>query len=150
MRLNNQQRRISLSLTKLRGIGKSILKALRFRQAEVSFLFVNDTTIKKLNRKFKKENRPTDVLAFSQLEGKPSPDCVIGLLGDVIISVDTTKRQAPLYGNSFERELSLYMVHGILHLLGYDDQNPRSRKIMRKKEGEIMRIVERRFSLQTH
>ena len=147
IRLTDRVRRVPLSLSKLESIGKLILECLRFRGAEASFLFVTDSEIKAFNKKFKGRNRPTDVLAFSQLEGKEAPQLGAHLLGDVIISVDAAKRQAPLYGNSFARELVQYMVHGILHLLGYDDEAPRPRKIMRRKEEAIMRRIDRRFSL---
>ena len=147
IRLNNQQNRIRLPISRLRAIGRLILGSLGLKRAEASFLFVTDRRMKYLNRKFKRKNRPTDVRSFSQLEERQIPDlsrrC---LLGDVIISVDTTKRQAPLYGNSFLKELVLYMIHGILHILGFDDQRPRSRKIMRRKEEEIMIKIEKQFS----
>lgn len=138
VRLTNNQERISLSLPKLRKVGQALLKVLGFKKAEIHFLFVNDAEIRKIHRKFLKKDHPTDVIAFGQLEGEPAPDLGKVYLGDVVISVDTAKRQAPLYGNLFPEELILYMVHGVLHILGYDDLRPAPRKRMRRKEKEVM------------
>lgn len=145
VRLSNEQERVPLSLTKLKVVGKLILELLHLADVEVSFLFVTDRRIKIFNRQYRGKNRPTDVLAFSQMEGKSSPAVGSKLLGDVIISVDTTERQAPLYRHSFKEELILYMIHGVLHLLGYDDEQPAPRKIMRQEEERIMNKIRRKF-----
>jgi len=145
VRLSNQQNRIPLPFSKLKAVGAVILHATGFRRAEVSFLFVSGQCMKTLNRRYKGKNRTTDVLAFSQLEGKQGPALKKIFLGDVIISADDTRRQAPLYGNSFEKELVLYMVHGVLHLLGHDDERPGPKKIMRREEKRIMKKIHTRF-----
>lgn len=103
--------------------------------------------MRSLNRRFMKSRARTDVLAFSQWEGKAMPSVGEALLGDVVISVDAAKRQAPAYGHSFDRELALYMTHGILHLLGHDDVKPRRRAKMRKEEARILRALARRVPL---
>jgi probable rRNA maturation factor len=100
-----------------------------------------------LNRRFMKSRARTDVLAFSQWEGKPMPAVGAPLLGDVVICVDAARRQAPAYGHSFDRELALYMTHGVLHLLGHDDVKPRRRVKMRKEEARILRAIARRVPL---
>ncbi len=145
VRLSNQQNRIPLPFSKLKAVGAVILEALGFRHAEVSFLFISGRCMKTLNRRYKGKNRTTDVLAFSQLEGKQGPALKKIFLGDVIISADDTRRQAPLYGNSFEKELVLYMVHGVLHLLGHDDERPGPKKIMRYEEKRIMKKIHTRL-----
>ena len=102
--------------------------------------------MKTLNRKFKGIRRTTDVLAFSQLEGEqPVPRWRRPLIGDVVISVDCARRQAPRYGNTEARELVLYMIHGVLHLLGHDDTKPGPRRKMRRREKAILAQIERRF-----
>jgi probable rRNA maturation factor len=76
--------------------------------------------MRRFNRDFRGKDKPTDVLSFSQLEGEspvPSPS-----LGDLVISVDTTKRQAKEYGVTYTQEFLRLMVHGILHLHGYDHE----------------------------
>lgn len=110
-------------------------------QAEVSILLVNNATIRRLNRKYRGLNRATDVLAFSQQEG----ECFqvnSDLLGDVVISVERALSQSRNYKQSFKRELCLYLVHGCLHLLGYDDTGRAARKRMEKRQKEILDRIE--------
>ena len=94
--------------------------------------------MRRLNRKFRGVNNTTDVLAFSMREGAYSevnPD----LLGDVVICVDAARRYASQHGSTILKEINLYLIHGILHLLGYDDQDAKNRRIMRQKEKEILK-----------
>ena len=99
------------------------LKGARFElKAELSIVLTNDAEVKKLNRIYRGKNKTTDVLSFPLLEGKKFP---AGLkenvaLGDVVVSVPQTKRQALEAGKPFKAELALLVVHGVLHLLGYD------------------------------
>jgi len=145
VRLNDQQSRTRLPHSKLKAVGGIILRALAFKHAEVSFLFVSARRMKTFNRRYKGKNKSTDVLAFSQLEGKKPPRLKTVCLGDVIISVDDARRQAPSFGNPFLKELILYMVHGVLHLLGHDDEKPGPRKRMRKEEERVMKRIHARF-----
>lgn len=84
-------------------------------------------------------DRPTDVLSFSQIEGEPVTleEGAIPL-GDVVVSVDTAERQAEEAGHSTDQELDLLVVHGMLHLLGYDDQTEAGAAEMRKHEKAIL------------
>ncbi|MEA3560395.1 MAG: rRNA maturation RNase YbeY [Candidatus Omnitrophota bacterium] len=110
-------------------------------RAEVSVLLVDNATIKKLNRKYRGLNRTTDVLAFSQQEGgyrQGNPD----LLGDVVISIDKTLSQSRQYKQPFKKELCLYIIHGCLHLSGYDDIGRQRRSQMNKRQQEILDKLE--------
>ncbi len=98
---------------------------------------VDNREIRNLNRKYRGVNRATDVLAFSQREGefkKISP----GLLGDIVISLPQAKIQARALGHSFKEEMAVLIIHGILHLLGYDDGNVNQRKRMFVKQEQLM------------
>jgi len=109
---------------------KSILRALRgegVKRGEITVTFVNDRLIKKLNQKYLRKNRATDVLAFDLAGDK-------AVNGDIIVSADTALRNSRAYGTSAAYEQTLYAVHGCLHLLGYKDNNPGNAKIMRRKE----------------
>jgi len=86
---------------------------------EVSVRFVDDAAIQALNRGYRKKNKPTDVLAFAQREG-PGGALHPGLLGDIVISVDTARRQAR---RGLYRELLHLASHGLCHLLGYDHRD---------------------------
>ncbi len=125
----------------VRKIATETLNALGFPDVELSISLVSDARIMKLNRDYLHRDRATDVLAFSMNEGdfgEVNPD----LLGDVVISVETTRRQAERQGHSFNEELCLLLAHGILHLLGYDhEQGGAAARRMRKKERAIMEIV---------
>lgn len=91
---------------------------------EVSVVYVDDKEIHELNRTYRDVDRPTDVLSFALLEGDEFPDIEDAPipLGDVIISVDKAQEQAMSYGHSVKREMAFLLVHGFLHLNGYDHQ----------------------------
>jgi probable rRNA maturation factor len=126
--IKNLQKKIPIYPAKIK---KSILKAFKSEGAkalDITVSFVTDRVIRKLNLKYLNENRSTDVLAFNLSENRDP------IIGDIIISADTAKRNARIYKTSNQYELNLYSVHGCLHLLGYDDNNPKNSKIMRLKE----------------
>lgn len=108
--------------------------------AEVSIVLVTDKDIKDLNRRYRGVEEATDVLAFPMQEGEFS-GLHPHLLGDVVISVERAKEQAGKLKHGFEEELSLLTIHGILHLLGYDDRIAKDRKKMRVREREILKAV---------
>ncbi len=100
---------------------------------------VDDGQISRLNRRYLGAERPTDVLAFN-LDG-PGPS---RLLGEVIISADTAARQAARLGVAVALEMDLLLVHGLLHLVGYDDQDPVEARLMHELEREILSRGHRR------
>lgn len=103
---------------------------------EVSVAFVDDEEMRTLNADYRNINRTTDVLSFPQ----DGPDDSI--LGDVIISIDTAVRRSKLQKLSIEHEIYRLMIHGILHLLGYDHKKKNDAKVMREKELEILSNIE--------
>jgi len=108
---------------------------------KLSLSLVDDEKITALNQKYLSRSRPTDVLAFSMREGEFS-EINPSLLGDIVVSVETAKKQAETKGHSLEEELCLLIIHGILHLVGYDHEIPGSQaKEMRKKERELFSIM---------
>ncbi|AEG16158.1 metalloprotease ybeY [Desulfofundulus kuznetsovii DSM 6115] len=109
------------------------------QHAEVSLVFVDDEYIHRLNREYRGVDRPTDVLSFAMQEGEPMPEAgEETLLGDVVISLETARRQSEEYGHSFEREVAFLVAHGVLHLLGYDHQTEEEGREMREKEEAIL------------
>lgn len=111
---------------------------------EVSVTFTDDEDIRKLNRQFRNIDRATDVLSFplfdySGEEDEPPVDELMGMLGDIVISLETAKRQAEEYGHSFERETAFLCVHSMLHLLGYDHETgDEDEADMRRRQSEIL------------
>ena len=114
------------------------LNAMNDNSAELSLVLVNDRYIKSLNWKYRRNDSATDVLAFPMRDSRGLSGPV---LGDVVISIETTKREAKKRKKDFQDELDLYFVHGILHLFGYDDEKPRARKKMIEKEQEILKLL---------
>ena len=112
--------------------------------AEVSILIVDDVRIQELNRDYLQRDNPTNVISFSMQEGETVP-LHPHLLGDVVISADTTARDASEVGCSFESELYFLLLHGILHLLGYDHERGTTEDAerMEAKEKEVFAMIER-------
>ncbi|HEX9667106.1 MAG TPA: rRNA maturation RNase YbeY [Thermodesulfobacteriota bacterium] len=114
-----------------------ILKTLDVsRNKELCVAFVDDEEMRKLNADYRNINRTTDVLSFPQ----DGPDD--SMLGDVIISIDTAIRRSKLQKLNIEDEIHKLMIHGILHLLGYDHKKKNEARVMRKKELEILSSIE--------
>ena len=122
---------------------------------EVSILYVDETTIADLNNRFLGRDGPTDVLAFpideEPAEGgrspdsggtgpgfNPSPDEAPTLLGDVVICPSVAHRNAPEHAGNYDDELALLLVHGILHLLGLDHDDPEEADVMEAKERDLL------------
>lgn len=107
------------------------------KDGEISVVFIDDDGILKLNREYRCINRPTDVLSFALNQGD-LPDPQPGMWGDIVISVETAARQAVEAGDSFENEITRLLIHGALHLLGYDHE-------ISMKEAARMRVKERKI-----
>jgi probable rRNA maturation factor len=116
---------------------KKVLFEMDLEEAELSLVICDDAFIHPLNRDYRGKDRPTDVLSFSQREGDFA---FMGdlILGDVIISLETTIRQAQEREHSMEKELTILLVHGILHLLGYDHIEDDDAEVMEAKEKDIL------------
>ena len=119
--IRNQQKHIPLDLKRIKKVAKGILADLALPDAELSILIVNDIQIQELNRRYLHRNKPTNVLSFPMGEGEiPSPHP--HLLGDLVISVETARRQSNRFGLDELGMVTLLMVHGILHLVGYEHE----------------------------
>ena len=112
--------------------------------AEVSVTFTDNEDIHALNKQFRGVDRPTDVLSFPlfDYEGaseEPPVDELMGMLGDVVLSLEQAKKQAEEFGHSFEREVAFLTVHSMLHLLGYDHETgDEDEADMRERQRAIM------------
>lgn len=107
--------------------------------AEFNIIFVDNSFIKELNKKYRNIDRETDVISFA-LEDEKEEDSFLDnrMLGDIYISVDKAKSQAMEYGHSLKREISFLAVHGLLHLLGYDHMNKEDEEVMFGKQELIL------------
>lgn len=129
----------------VRKIVRQVLKAEGVAPPyEVSLVFTDSETVKQLNRDYRGLDKPTDVLAFCMLPQKGADDSFalppdgVSRLGEIIISYTQALEQAEEQGHSPQRELTLLIIHGILHLLGYDHEEPEEEEEMRKREKELL------------
>ena len=108
----------------------------------LSIVIVGDKAIHTLNRDFRGKNKPTDVLSFSQIEGESGEIDPVSL-GDVVISIDTTRRQAKEYKVTVKAEFLRLLIHGILHLLGVDHEKVSKKRVkeMQKMEDELFVLL---------
>ena len=139
----NRQRQTRVRTGEVSTTARKILLALGCLKAELSLLFVNDAQIRRLNKRYRKINRPTDVLAFPMLEGDVFPSRS-QLLGDVVISLETAKRQAKVVGHSLEQEVRTLLIHGILHLLGYNHEDSEdAARLVERKTRAVLKELEK-------
>jgi rRNA maturation RNase YbeY len=126
---------------RLRRSGRRLLDALRRADAELSIVLVSDAVMRELNRRWRGKDRPTDVLSFSQREGGGLRPAL--LLGDVVIAVPTARRQARECGETLAACGDRLLIHGLLHLLGYDhERSAAEARRMQRRERLLARVVE--------
>ncbi|HUE50611.1 MAG TPA: rRNA maturation RNase YbeY [Candidatus Dormibacteraeota bacterium] len=132
--IRNLQRAVPIDVTGLENFAEKALRlCLQLReskqtdltkQREISILFISDRRMALLHRRFLNQSGPTDVITFQH--------------GEIFISVDTARRHARVFGSSFAREVRLYIIHGLLHLHGFDDQSEADAKEMRATQEKIL------------
>lgn len=134
--LKNLQKRIPLSHVSLRKIREAIRICFSSEKlkkpAEITVCFVTDKKIAQMNLKYFGKSAPTDVIAFDISRRRDS------ILADIIISADTAVINSRIYKTSPLYEVYLYVIHGVLHILGYRDKTPRQRQMMDKKSADIL------------
>ncbi len=119
---------------------RRILSAVGHARSELSVALVDDREMRALNGQWRGKDRATDVLAFSMLEGEDAQHRG-RLLGDVVISVETARRQARARHRSLDEEVTRLLIHGTLHLLGFDHVRAADAREMRAEERRVYRAV---------
>ena len=137
--VKREYKKFSVNAWDLESWLNEILKQLKHEDMELSVLLVNDDKIRKLNAEYREIDRATDVLSFPQsVDGKLDSF----LLGDIVISTETAWKQAKEHGLSFEEELVLLLIHGSLHLIGYDHEKSYQEALkMRRKTRSLFKII---------
>jgi probable rRNA maturation factor len=136
-RLLNRQRKRRIDLQKLQSFaGQALSELLVSRRPaelpeEINIIFISDARIAWLHRKYMSIKGPTDVITFHH--------------GEVFISVETAANQAKKFGTSFEYELELYIVHGLLHLCGFEDVSDKGRREMQRLQERLVAATHRRL-----
>ncbi len=145
VRVTNRNKKHALNEAFVEKLSSEILRVLkRAKDAEIEVVFLDDKDIRKLNRQFKKEDMATDVLSFRidrEEFGREK------FLGEVVISLDTAFRNSKLFGTDAEYEIIRYVIHGMLHLFGYDDQTEKDRSEMWAKQEKLLSELCKRESL---
>jgi probable rRNA maturation factor len=144
--INNEQDQLELPADWLRDIVQQTLAAEQVRSAVISVAVVDNPTIWRLNRRHLQHDYPTDVLSFL-LESDPEAVPATGIRGagrmiegEVIVSAEMALEMAAQYHWQGADELCLYLVHGLLHLCGYDDLSPEEQIVMRRRERDILQF----------
>ncbi|MGD1074711.1 MAG: rRNA maturation RNase YbeY [Thermodesulfovibrionales bacterium] len=137
--IRNHQRIIKIDLQKFKKDSRELLRSYSLQRVELGILLVDDRRMKELNCRYRGLNMTTDVLSFPVYANvKEIPDKGETLIGDIVINLPAAKRQAVTYGNSFRQEVQRLLVHGFLHLMGYDHEgNTYQRQKMVKREKEL-------------
>lgn len=130
----NRQRRVRIDRAAAARLARAVLDHLGREEAGLTIAFIRDRAMRELNRDYRGIDAPTDVLSFVYDEGNGAGEPPGGHLGDLVISVETAQRYARALGLSFAREIEHLVIHGTLHLAGYDHE---------KDDGEMNRLERR-------
>lgn len=131
-------RKRRVNAERVRALAAHVLVAERRPDAALSVTIVGDRRIAALHRDWLGVPGPTDVISFPLSDDEAPLPGAPALLGEVVVSADTAAREARARGLPFERELLLYVAHGTLHLLGYDDHDPRDRARMHRRQEALL------------
>ena len=142
VQIENQQKRIKIDKRNIRVKVTQLLKLLGCANKEICITLVDDETIQDINKKYLSKDRSTNVISFSLHEGEFG-DINPETLGDVVISVETALRDADKGNLSFDEEIFFLIIHGLLHLLGYNHVNTSKANTlkMKQKERELFRLL---------
>lgn len=145
-----RQNKIKINKIYIKEAANKFLAHLRQpKDAVLTILFVDSKNIKKINKLYFGKNSTTDVIAIEPgevkglkgLKVKKFKSFFSNYLGEVVICPEKAKQNAKIFNNSIKREIALYVAHGILHLLGYDDLNKKDCMKMRKKERQLLNLL---------
>lgn len=148
IQITNQQANVPVDEAQLLRFATETLRSEGIARAEISIAIVDDLAIHTINREHLQHDYPTDVISFLLDSGEADPRSAQGgqgrrghglwIDGEIILSADTAVREAADYGWDTSSEMALYVVHGLLHLCGYDDLTDEEQAIMRGREREIL------------
>jgi len=127
----------------LKAVAERLLDAAGERGSSLSLTLVDDAAMRELNRDHRGKDRPTDVLSFplEPFETPEGDDAPERMLGDVVVSIDTARRQAAAYDAPLQREIERLLIHGILHLLGHDHMEAGERAEMEAEERRLAAAI---------
>jgi probable rRNA maturation factor len=127
---------VAIDRGRMRQTAKTVLEGEEVHDAEVSLAFVDNATIQQLNKRYLQHDEPTDVLSFPLSEPNASR-----LAGELVIGAEVARSEAERRGHPVEAELALYVIHGLLHLCGYDDETADGAAAMRQHEQRYLQLL---------
>src|SRR5258708_11772854 len=128
---------VPVDRARMREIVRAVLDGEGIADAEISLAFVDNPTIHRLNQRYLSHDEPTDVLSFPLSEADARK-----LAGELVVGVEVAAKQAERRGHGVHAELALYVIHGLLHLCGYDDKSDAKAKEMRKRERHFLEVLQ--------
>ena len=137
--VSDRQTVLRVSAPGLVRLVRTALAAEGIEQAEIGIVLVDDRRIAAVHRRWLGLPGPTGVITFDLSAGAAGPPHVGVLAGDIVVSTETARRMARAVGWTPRQELAYYIVHGLLHLTGYDDHTPADRRAMRARERKVMK-----------
>ncbi|MEA3312934.1 MAG: rRNA maturation RNase YbeY [Caldisericota bacterium] len=135
----NYTQKYIIDIKKLEKLVKRIGELVNYRDGIVSISFVGKKRIRNINKRFRKSNKTTNVISFSFLDVVADEK----IIGDVVICPIVASEEANKYGNNFVDHITFLLIHGFLHLLGYDHIRKEDQLLMEKKEEEIFKSIPR-------
>jgi len=135
--IHSPQEIIALDRGRMRDIAKAVLTGEGIFDYEISLAFVDNTTIHRLNKQYLDHDEPTDVLTFPYSAAGAKK-----LEGELVLGVEIATEQATERGHDVQSELALYVIHGLLHLCGFDDKSAQDEKEMRARERHYLKVLE--------
>ena len=143
--VRNGQRKQRIRIELVRQITRHLLERfLQLQNYELGVTFVSPEKMARINNDFLAHEGSTDVISFNYREGYEHEE-KSDLKGEIFISPEDARRQAREFRTSWQEELVRYLVHGVLHLQGYDDLTTQKRKVMKREEGKLLRKLSREF-----
>jgi probable rRNA maturation factor len=130
----------AVDVSRLQKCARGVLSAIGQSRSELSIVLVDDSQIAELNREWRNKPKATDVLSFSLVEGDFA-DHRAGLLGDVVISVETAAAQAAERHRGLDETITKLLVHGVLHLIGHDHEEDGEAEVMAAEERRVWRVI---------
>jgi probable rRNA maturation factor len=130
------QEQVRIDERLMREVARTVLNGENAADAQISLAFVDNATIRQLNQRFLGHDEPTDVLSFPLNEPKARRQA-----GEVVIGAEVAQSQAEARGHDVHAELALYVIHGLLHLCGYDDKEAEHAAAMRARERHYLRAL---------
>ncbi len=127
--VHSPQEAVPIDRGRMREIARGVLEGEGIKDYEISLAFVDNTTIHRLNKQYLDHDEPTDVLSFPYSAANAKK-----LEGELIVGAEVASQQASERGHEVQAELALYVIHGLLHLCGYDDKSAGAEKAMRERE----------------